>query len=64
MRIFSSTLEKKKISNSLGGQRMFGPPWSFTIFTPQQVSTIYLNMKQSQPTEILKEAHLKELGAS
>jgi len=59
--LFQYIREKENIK-SLEDQLMFGHPWSFTTFTPQQVSTIYLNMKQSQPTKILKKAHLKKLG--
>jgi len=59
--LFQYIREKENLK-PLEGQPMFGHSWSFTLFTPQQVSTIYLNMKQSQPTEIFKEAHLKELG--
>ncbi len=40
----------------------FDYSWSFTFFTCQQVSIIYDNIKQSQPTEIIKQAHERELG--
>lgn len=59
--LFQYIREKENLKQ-LEGQRMFGHPWSFTMFTPQQVSNIYLNMKHSQSTEIFKEAHLNELG--
>jgi len=58
--LFQYIREKENLK-PLEGQPM-GRPWSFTLFTPQQVSTIYLNMKRSRPTETLKETHLKELG--
>lgn len=59
---FFQYIREKESIKSLEDQLMFGHPWSFATFTPQQVSTIYLNMKQSQPTKILKKAHLKKLG--
>jgi len=37
-------------------------PWSFTFFTPQQVFAIYANIEHSLRTEIVKEAHEKEVG--
>jgi hypothetical protein len=40
----------------------FERPWSFTFFTPQQVSVIYANTQQSLLTEIAKEAYEKEVG--
>ena len=59
--LFQYIREKENIK-SLEDQLMFGHPWSFSTFTPQQVSTVYHNMKQSQPKKILKKAHLKKLG--
>lgn len=40
----------------------FERPWSFTFFTPQQVSVIYDNTRQSLLTAVVKEAYEKELG--
>ena len=40
----------------------FERPWSFTFFTPCQVSTIYTNTQHPLLTEIVKEAHKKEVG--
>ena len=37
-------------------------PWSFTFFTPCQVSVIYAHTEQLLLTEIVKEAYEKELG--
>lgn len=59
---FFQYIREKENIKSFEDQLMFGHPWSFTTFTPQQVSTIYLNMKQSQPIKILKKAYLKKLG--
>lgn len=56
--LFQYIREKEKLK-LLEDQEEFEHPWNFTSFTPQQVSA---NIKQFQPTEIVKEAQERKLG--
>ena len=56
--LFQYINEKEKLK-LLEGQTEFERPWNFTFFTHQQVSA---NVKQFQPTEIVKEAQERKLG--
>jgi hypothetical protein len=59
--LFQYIIRKEKLK--LLESHEFGrPSWSFTSFTPQQVSYFYEKTKQPSRTKIVKEAYEKESG--